>query len=243
MDAIYERLNLVYDVEALNALAASHFFLAGVGGVGGMVAEALVRGGVRRLTLVDADVVAPSNLNRQIVALNSTLGRPKVEVMKDRLLDIAADAEIQTYQVFLTPDNQMHYLTEHKYVAFIDAIDTLNSKVQLLYASYHLPGRIYSAMGAGRRRDPEQLKVVDLMQTQGCPLARQVRSRLKRQGVGKGICAVYSGEAPLPPGAAEATVEGRARVVNGTTSFLPGLVGLMLAGVVLNDFLLDAQIK
>jgi len=230
---IFERSRLVFSVQGIEQLTKRHVFLAGVGGVGGFVAEALVRAGVGRITLVDADVVSPSNLNRQLVALHSTLGRPKVEVMAERLLDIHPHCQVETLQTFLKPEAMTSVLQAKPYDYVVDAIDSLNCKVALVSTAYRLKIPVVSSMGAGRRIDPGKIHIADLMQTHGCALARNMRQRLKKQGIGQGILTVFSSEIPSPPGPME-TIEGaRGRVVNGTASYMPGIFGLMLAGIVI----------
>jgi len=231
--AIFERSRLVFSDQGIENLINSHVFLAGVGGVGGFVAEALARAGVGRITLIDQDVVGGSNLNRQLVALHSTLERPKVEVMAERILDINPHCQVETYQRFLTPDDMEATLTAGDYDYVVDAIDSLNCKVALVSTAYRLKLPVVSSMGAGRRIDPTKIHVADLMKTHGCALARNMRQRLKKQGIGKGILTVFSSEVPMPPGPMEAIEGARGRVVNGTASYMPGIFGLTLAGVVI----------
>lgn len=229
---LFERTRLVFEESSLERIITSKVLVAGLGGVGGFVVEALARGGVGHLVLVDHDVVSPSNLNRQLVALHSTLGRPKAEVMVERVRDINPMAHVEARCQFLAP-NDMCDLLEEGFDVVVDAIDSLNCKVALLQSAWQRKVPVFSSMGAGRRIDPTKVKVADLMDTDTCGLARQVRQRLRKQGVGRGIHVVFSDEKPKPPGDYEAIVGARGRVVNGTASYMPGLFGLMLAGLVL----------
>lgn len=234
-EPIFERSRLVFSDEGIERLMNSHVFLAGVGGVGGFVAEALARAGVGKLTLVDQDVVSASNLNRQLVALHSTIGQPKVEVMAQRIQDINPRCQVQVQQRFLTPDDMLPTLQADDYDFVVDAIDSLNCKVSLVATAYQLGLPVVSSMGAGRRMDPTKIHVADLMKTHGCALARNMRQRLKKQRIGKGILTVFSSEIPVLPGPMEEIEGARGRVVNGTASYMPGIFGLTLAGVVIQQ--------
>ena len=237
---LFERSRLLFSSEELMRLRNARVLIAGLGGVGGFVAEALARAGVGALVLVDHDVVSPSNLNRQLVALHSTLGQPKVDVMAARIQDINPQCEVEARPVFLTPDRIPAVVAEG-YTHIVDAIDSLNCKVQLVYEAWHQGVPIVSSMGAGRRRDVTQVRVADLMDTHGCGLARQMRQRLRKRGVGRGIEVVFSTEPPAPPGPHEAISGARGRVVNGTASYMPGLFGLMLAGRVVEHIVSTAD--
>jgi tRNA threonylcarbamoyladenosine dehydratase len=230
-DPLYERSLLVFSESQLMKLHNSHVLVAGVGGVGGFVCEALVRAGVGRLTLIDHDRVSPSNKNRQLVALNSTLSALKVDVMKERILDINPDCLVNTRAVFLSPQDMPGLLSENfSYV--VDAIDSLNCKVSLVETALKMGTPVVSSMGAGRRADPSKIKISDISRTHGCGLARAMRQRLKKSGIKKGLDVVFSEELPRAPGAFEAIEGARGRVVNGTASYMPGIFGLMLAGLV-----------
>ena len=231
-DPLFERTRLVFEDAQLQRITASKVLVAGVGGVGGFVVEALARGGVGKLVLIDHGVVSPSNLNRQLVALHGTLGQPKVQVMAVRARDINPLVHIEARQQFLAPDD-MPLLLEEGFDVVVDAIDSLNCKVALLKSAWERKVPIFSSMGAGRRIDPSKICIADLMDTHGCGLARQVRQRLRKQGVGRGITVVFSTETPRSPGLYEQIAGARGRVVNGTASYMPGLFGLTLAGLVL----------
>lgn len=234
MQALFERSLLVFAEQGIARLQQANVLVAGVGGVGGFVAEALARAGVGKITLIDHDVVSPSNLNRQIVALQSTLGESKVEVMAKRILDINPECELTLVKTFLKPED-MPTILSNQYDAVIDAIDSLNCKVALVATAYQQGLKIYSSMGAGRRIDPSQITVSDISKTHTCALARNMRQRLKKQGIKKGVPVIFSTELPMPPGPMESIEGARGRVVNGTASYMPGIYGLMLAGLVIKD--------
>jgi tRNA A37 threonylcarbamoyladenosine dehydratase len=191
---------------------------------------------VGELTLVDHDLVAGSNLNRQLLALASTLGKPKAEVMAGRIRDINPDCRLTLIPRFLGPEDMTDLLGDG-FDQVVDAIDSLSSKVELIAAAVGQGVQILSSMGAGGRLDPTRLRVGDLMETRVCPLARVVRNRLRRRGVGRGVTVVWSDEPPRPPLAPEELGRGRPRAVNGTVSYLPALFGLTLAGLVVNRIL------
>lgn len=234
MNPLFERSLLVFDEAGIAKLQASHVLVAGVGGVGGFVIEALARAGIGKLTIIDHDQVTPSNVNRQIVALNSTIGKSKAEVMKSRILDINPECEVLVKQSFLKPDDMQGLLSEPvDYV--VDAIDSLNCKVALVATAYQNGYKVVSSMGAGRRIDPSKIEITDLFKTHGCGLARNMRQRLKKVGIKKGIPVVFSSEIPKEPGPMEEIDGARGRVVNGTASYMPGIFGLMLAGIVIQN--------
>jgi len=234
MTPLFERSLLVFEEKGIKQLQNAHVLVAGVGGVGGFVIEALARAGVGKLTIVDHDSVSPSNLNRQIVALESTLGENKAVVMKNRISDINPACEVNTIQSFLRPED-MDALLDKKFDYVVDAIDSLNCKVALVATAYQKDLKVISSMGAGRRIDPSKIEVVDISKTHTCGLARNMRQRLKKQRIVKGISVVFSTELPKAPGPMEEIEGARGRVVNGTASYMPGIFGLMLAGLVVKD--------
>jgi len=234
MNPLFERSLLVFGEEGLKALQDSHVLVAGVGGVGGFVAEALARAGVGQLTLVDHDNVSASNVNRQIIALNSTVGLRKVDVMKARILDINPNCQVSISAVFLKPEDMPELLSSN-FDCLVDAIDSLNCKVALVKTACELGLPVVSSMGAGRRIDPSKILVSRLDKTHTCGLARNMRQRLSKIGYAKKVKVVFSTELPLPPGPVEEIAGARNRVVNGTASYMPGIFGLMLAGMVIND--------
>lgn len=238
MDPLFERSLLVFDSDGIERLQNAHVLIAGVGGVGGFVAEALARAGVGQLTIIDHDEVGASNLNRQIVALHSTLGNKKVDVMQRRIADINPACRVTTRAAFLRPEDMDELLTD-SYDYVVDAIDSLNCKVALVATAVHKSLRVASSMGAGRRIDPSKISLSDISKTHGCALARNMRQRLKKQGIKKGVVTVFSTELPKEPGPMESIEGARGRVVNGTASYMPGLFGLMLAGHVIKTLAIE----
>jgi len=240
MNPLFERSALVFSPIAMQTLQDSHILVAGVGGVGGFVAEALARAGVGRLTLVDHDTVSGSNKNRQIIALDSTQGLLKTEVMKARIADINPSCEVSLISEFLKPED-MGVLLAQGFDYVVDAIDSLNCKATLVVTAKQIGLPIVSSMGAGRRIDPSKIELADISKTHGCGLARQMRQRLKKQGIKKGVMTVFSTEVPQEAGPMEQIEGARGRVVNGTASYMPGIFGLMLAGYVIQDISIQAD--
>lgn len=230
-----ERTRLLLGESGVARLAGLRVLVAGVGGVGGHVAEALARAGVGRLVLVDMDRVAASNRNRQVVALRSTEGQAKALVMAERIADIAPECQVTPVVRMVCHDWDV-LLQEHAVDVVVDAIDSLNCKVSLLETAHARGVTLYSSMGAGRRMNPSLIRLADVMDTSVCGLARQVRQRLRKAGVGRGaVRCVFSTELPAPPGPLQPAGDGRARTVNGTISYMPALFGLMLAGDLLQQ--------
>lgn len=235
-DPLFERTRILVGDAGIARLRAARVLLAGLGGVGSYAAEALARAGIGAITLVDHDRVAPSNLNRQLPALHGTLGRRKIEVVADRIRDINPACRLTLIDEFLAPDNVAAHLAG-AYDAVLDAIDSLSSKTALIETAYRTGLAVVSSMGAGGRLDPTRIRVSDLQATRVCPLARAVRTQLRRRGVGRGVIAVWSDETPLPPLPPEDVGRGRPRAVNGTVSYMPALFGLTLAGVAIRGLL------
>jgi tRNA A37 threonylcarbamoyladenosine dehydratase len=232
----FERTEILIGQAGVETLAGKHIFLAGLGGVGSWCAEALARAGIGRLTLVDHDDVATSNINRQLPALFSTVGRKKTAVMADRIRDIHPDCQLNPLETFIDPDNVADLLpADADYV--VDCIDSLNCKVALIATAHRRGIPVAASMGAGNKLDVSRVRLADISKTQVCPLAREVRHRLKRIGITEGILTVYSDEPGRPPRPPEPTTHGRARAVNGTIAYLPPLFGLMLAGAVIRQLL------
>jgi len=232
-----ERTRILIGDPGIERLRDARVFVAGLGGVGAYTAEALARAGVGELILADGDRVAASNLNRQLCALQSSLGELKVEVVGRRILDINPSCRLRLIPSFLTADELPDLVAAAGVVQIVDAIDSLSSKIALLAAALDAAIPVASSMGAGGRLDPTRLHVGDLMDSGGCPLARKVRQQLRRRGYARGVTAVWSDEPPHPPLPPEPTGRGRPRAVNGTISYLPGLFGLTLAGVVVQQLL------
>lgn len=237
---LFERSHILIGDEGIERLQSAHIFVAGIGGVGSFTAEALARMGVGQLTLVDHDVVSASNMNRQLVALQSTINAPKTEVMTNRIKDINPECQVNIIAEFLTPDSIPDILN-HDFDAVIDAIDSMSSKTALIETAWRNNKATFASMGAGGKLDPTQIRTGDLMDTSMCKLAKQLRGHLRRRGVGRGIQTVYSLESPLPPLPPEAVGRGRPRAVNGTVSYMPSIFGLTLAGMVINHIIGDAR--
>lgn len=237
---LFERTHILIGDEGIEKLQNSHIFLAGIGGVGSYTAEALARMGVGKMTLVDHDVVSGSNMNRQLVALRSTVDVLKADVIADRIKDINPDCQVTLITDFLTPESIPIVLSQG-YDVVIDAIDSLSSKAALLETAWRNEMTVFASMGAGGKLDPTQVKTGDLMDTSICKLAKHLRGQLRKRGVGRGIQTVYSLEAPLPPLPPEPVSRGRARAVNGTVSYMPSIFGLTLAGLVINHIIGDSR--
>lgn len=233
----FERTRILIKDEGIEKLASRHVFLAGLGGVGSYCAEALARGGIGKLTLLDHDVVAMSNINRQLPALISTVGQSKAELMLARIMDINPECEVVIRREFLTVENVNEIVPEDAdYV--IDAIDSLNCKVALVAESVKRGLNVASSMGAGNKLDPSRIRLADISETRICPLASQMRKRLRKRGIASGVLTVFTDEparAPLPP--EPVSGRGRPRAVNGTISYMPPLFGFMLAGAVIKRLL------
>ncbi len=237
---LFERTHILIGDEGIEKLQNSHIFLAGIGGVGSYTAEALARMGVGKMTLVDHDVVSGSNMNRQLVALRSTVDVLKADVIAARIKDINPDCQVTLITDFLTPESIPTVLSQD-YDVVIDAIDSLSSKAALLETAWRNEMTVFASMGAGGKLDPTQVKTGDLMDTSICKLAKHLRGQLRKRGVGRGIQTVYSLEAPLPPLPPEPVSRGRARAVNGTVSYMPSIFGLTLAGLVINHIIGDSR--
>jgi tRNA A37 threonylcarbamoyladenosine dehydratase len=238
---IYERTRLLISQSGIDRLAGSNVLIAGLGGVGSFAAEAIARAGVGRITLLDNDNISNSNINRQLLALHSTVGRPKTEVMAERICDINPDVKLNVITKFINPDNAANFVTAESYSFVLDCIDSIACKAALVYASQQEKVPIISALGAGGRIDPSQVKITTLNNTFTCPLARELRRRLRAlQGTLK-YPVIFSKEEPLKATTHEPVGDpdnpGIPRAVNGTISYLPGIFGLMMAGYVVKNLL------
>ena len=236
MDETFSRARMVMGDEAIERLARCSVAVFGIGGVGSYIAEALARGGVGRLLLIDSDRVAQSNINRQLIALRSTVGRLKVEVMAERIRDINPAARVETYPVFYgaetaeqIPFSGLDYIS--------DAIDTVSSKLLLIRQAAEAGVPIISSMGTGNKLDPSRLELTDLSKTSVCPLARVMRRELGRRGV-KHLRVVYSPEEPAYCAPLETPPPGR-RSVPGSVPWVPPVAGLLLGGAVVMDLVGD----
>ena len=237
----FSRIQSFLGEERFQRLQHSFITIVGIGAVGGHVAEGLARAGIGRLRLVDFDTIHPSNINRQIMALDTTLGRPKVEVARERIAAINPRCRVEALQLFAGDDTLEQILTPAPDI-LVDAIDSMNPKVQLLTAAHtrHIP--IISSMGAALRSDPTQIRIADLMDTKNCPLAKRLRQRIRRAGIERGISCVFSTEAvsyhydepeEQPDTDAPFGDRGRQRRSLGSLPTLTGIFGLIIANSVI----------
>ena len=245
----FVRTELQLGADAMETLAHARVAVFGVGGVGGYVVEALARSGVGALDLIDDDRVSLSNINRQILATHSTVGRHKVDVAAERVRDINPHAVVKTWKTFYTPQTaELFDFTQYDYV--VDAIDTVTGKLALVQQAQAAGVMVISAMGAGNKLDASQFRVADIYKTKVCPLAKVMRRELKKRGVKK-LKVVYSEEQPIrpvedmaiscrthcicPPGAAHKCTE--RRDIPGSVAFVPSVAGLIIAGEVVKDLI------
>lgn len=227
----FSRTQLILGKAALEKLKTSSVIVFGAGGVGGYAIEALARSGIGRIDIVDNDKIAPSNINRQILALKNTIGLSKVNVATERIKSINPNIMTKGYEVFYLPENSSQIdLTQYDYI--VDAIDTVTSKIHLVLEAQRLDIKIISSMGTGNKINPTMLEVADIYKTSVCPLARVMRQELKKRGIKK-LKVVYSKE--IPCGKADNSLE-KAKVV-GSTAFVPPAAGLIIASEVVKDLL------
>ncbi len=228
------RTEILIGSEGLDRLRRSTVAVIGLGGVGGFAAEAIARAGVGAMIIADYDTVAPSNMNRQILALSSTIGRLKTEVAEQRIREINPTIDITTFSMRLMPGNIKQVIAEKDFLYAIDAIDEIDAKTALIAELVNRKIPFVSSMGAGSRLDPSLVKTADLSRTEQCPLARVMRKRLREAGIESGVRCIYSTEnrnrvAEPEPG----TMKRR----QGSISFMPGIFGLTAAGIIINDIL------
>lgn len=245
----FSRTELLFGKEAMDKLAGSKVAVFGIGGVGGYVCEALVRSGVGAFDLIDDDKVCLTNLNRQIIATRSTVGKYKTDVMRDRMLDINPNVEVEVHKCFFFPENADDFPWD-SYDYVVDAVDTVTAKIALVMKCKEKNIPIISSMGAGNKLDGSQFKVADIYKTKVCPLAKVMRRELKKRGVKK-LKVVYSEEIPTrpiedmaiscrnncicPPGAEHKCTE--RRDIPGSVAFVPSVAGLIIAGEVAKDLI------
>ncbi len=243
----FSRTELLLGKEAMERLAGARVAVFGIGGVGGYVCEALARSGVGAFDLIDDDKVCLTNINRQIIATRKTVGQYKVDVMKERILDINPKADVRVYKCFFLPENADEFpFDEYDYV--VDAVDTVTAKISIIMKAQSMNIPVMSSMGAGNKLDGSQFKVADIYKTRECPLAKVMRHELKKRGVKK-LKVVYSEEKPrrpiedmaissrtnciCPPGAVHKCTE--RRDIPGSVAFVPSVAGLIIAGEVVKD--------
>lgn len=243
----FSRTQLLLGEDAIRRMSSARVAVFGIGGVGGYVCEALVRSGVGAFDLIDDDKVCLTNLNRQIIATRKTIGKYKVDVMKERMLEINPDADIRVHKCFFLPENEDEFdFSEYDYV--VDAVDTVTAKLSLIMKAKSAGVPVISSMGAGNKLNPGRFKIADIYETSVCPLARVMRRELKKRNI-KDLKVVYSDEPAVtpiedmsiscrtncvcPPGAAHKCTERRA--IPGSTAYVPAVAGLMLAGEIVKD--------
>lgn len=234
MNETFARTELLIGEDGLKKLRKARVAVFGIGGVGGYAVEALARSGVGYFLLVDNDVVGESNLNRQIIALRSTLGQYKTAVMKERIADICPETEVETQECFFLPEHADRFdFGAFDYV--VDAIDTVSGKLELAVSCQKAGTPLISAMGAGNKLDPSRFEVTDIYRTKGCPLAKVMRRELRKRGIER-LKVVYSTEEPKKPLRQILGGDGR-KVTPGSMVFVPGTAGLLLASEVVKDLL------
>lgn len=225
----FSRTEMIIGKCALEKLKNSHVAIFGVGGVGGYVAEALARAGVYNIDLIDNDTVSTSNINRQIIALLSTVGKYKVDVMKERILDINPDAKVNCHKVFFLPEISDRFdFSKYSYV--VDAVDTVTAKIEIIRKAKEVNVPVISSMGTGNKLCPDMFEIADIEKTSVCPLARVMRRELGKLGI-KGVKVVYSKEESIKPSS-----DGEKRIP-GSISFTPGAAGLILASEVIKSLI------
>lgn len=237
MENQFSRTELLIGEKALEKLKKSKIAIFGIGGVGSYVVEGLARSGVQNFILVDKDIVSESNINRQIIATHKTIGMPKVEVAKQRILEINREAKIETIQEFFMPDSREIFDNTTSYV--VDCIDTITAKIELVVRANKVGVPIISSMGTGNKLDPTKFEIDDIYKTSVCPLAKVMRKELKQRGIEK-LKVLYSKEEPKKVEAYEhiCTAEGcTKKTIPASISFVPSVAGLIIAGEVVKDLI------
>jgi tRNA A37 threonylcarbamoyladenosine dehydratase len=230
------RTKLLIGEEALLKLATSHVMVVGLGGVGSYAAEFIARSGIGRMTIIDGDVVDPTNRNRQLPALATNHGESKALIMEERLKAINPELEIKVIREFINPEMVLQQINE-KPDYIIDAIDSITPKVTFIRLAHEKGLKVVSSMGAGAKLDPTQLKVVDISKTWNCPFAQQVRKYLKQHNIRKGIKVVFSPENPIKESLMLTDGKNYKRSAYGTISYLPAVFGAVAASVVIRDLM------
>lgn len=228
----FSRTTMLLGKKAMQILQNSRVAIFGVGGVGGYVTEALARSGIGNFDLIDNDAVSISNINRQIIATHSSIGKFKVDVMKERIIDINPDAVVNVHKLFYLPENSNKFdFTKYDYV--IDAVDTVTAKMEIITQAKKTKTKVISSMGTGNKLNPNQFEITDISKTSVCPLARVIRSECKKRGIFD-VKVLYSREKPI-----KLDLEDKSSIkpVPGSISFVPSVAGLIIAGEVIKDLL------
>ena len=231
---VFSRAELLLGKEKLEKLKKARVAVFGIGGVGSFAAEAIARGGVGHIALIDGDTVSMTNINRQLIALHSTVGKDKTAVMAERIHDICPETEVVEYPVNYTAENK-DLIDFGSYDYIVDAIDMVTSKILLIEEAKKAGTEVISCMGTGNKFDPTQFEVVDISKTSVCPLAKVMRKELKDRGI-KGVKVVYSREIPVKPADSDETSR---RQTPGSLSFVPPVAGMILAGEVIKHIIAD----
>lgn len=230
------RTQLLIGDEKLNRLMKSHVLVVGMGGVGSFAAEFICRSGIGEMTIIDGDVVDPSNRNRQLPALATTHGQSKADLMGERLMQINPELKLHVIKEFVRPE-RVHELLVGKPDYVVDAIDSITPKLTFIKAAYGMDLRIVSSMGAGAKLDPTQLQVTDISKTYNCPFAQQIRKQLRNDGIRKGIKVAFSPEVPMKESLMLTDGSNFKKSAYGTISYLPATFGAVLASVVIRDLM------
>ena len=230
----FSRTEILLGEKSMEKLRSACVAIFGIGGVGGYVAESLVRSGIGNFVLIDNDDVSLTNLNRQIIATHSSLGMAKVECMKERMLDINPEVNVVCKKMFFLPENSDE-IDFSKFDYVVDAIDTISAKIEIIMKCQKHGIPVISAMGAGNKLDPSRFKVADVYKTSVCPLARVMRNELKKRGVKK-LKVVYSDESPKKVGIKD---EQSGKMIPGSIAFSPASCGLVIASEVIKDLIID----
>lgn len=231
-----ERTALLLSEEKLAKLQNANVLVVGLGGVGAYAAEMIARAGVGRMTIADADVVSATNINRQLIALHSTVGKQKADLMRDRLLDINPNIKLQVVAKFIKDDETDALLDSDKFDFVVDAIDTLSPKLALIKGALDRGIPLVSSMGAGAKTDPTKIEILDIAKTHHCPLAHMLRKRLHKIGIRSGFKAVFSPE-PVREGSMVLCEEQNKKSNTGTISYMPALFGIGCASVVIRQLI------
>lgn len=240
MPTLHARTEILLGEPALNQLRDKHVLVAGIGGVGGYASENLARAGIGELTLLDRDVVAMSNINRQIVALHSNVGQKKTAIMKARIADIDPSIKVNVIDAFMSVETAESVVLSGQFDFIADCIDTIACKAQMVFAAQQHQIPIMSAMGAGNRLDATRVRVARLDKTQGCPLAREMRRRLRELKANLKYPVVYTDEPRRPPHVENVTSSGyNEKATNGTISYMPAIFGLLIAGEIVKNLLAE----
>lgn len=231
------RTELLTGREKLETLASKHVLIVGLGGVGSYAAEAICRAGIGNITIVDGDAVDPTNKNRQLVALDSTNGKLKADIMSDRMRDINPEVNLTVHKIFLAPDKMKALLENSSFDYIMDCIDSVTPKITLISQAYESGIKLASSMGAGGKMDPTKVQTADFSETHNCKLARYLRKRLHRMNIYKGFKVVFSPEPISKDFLIHTDGSNFKRSAYGTISYMPAVFGLTLASIVIRDLL------